>query len=931
MPHIFPRRFLRTRDVLDPSDFNEDLHPAYDLISGRLDRMNFDAESLRENLWRHPDSAYVTDSGSSGAVVSAGAYFKTHLSQIESQYEFFTRSDVDGDSRGECVPLNFVQPDGTTFRRRGGYTGVNPLSYPSIVPNSGEWTAVRNEDLTSSQKLTFKSGKAKLWISAYAQYIWQGFYEYKPPWISGTRKYLGAADFEYPPTNKSWRNHFGNAGGSGFGNSAILPAAEADVLNAAGPSMEWEYLVNDYQTNKLINVVQSEYPYSFPLNETWRLKEERKHADKQGYHHISLGNRPCRLQFALRIDGKIIEETITGKRIPTEESSHGLQVTDSIRRKESDEFWEALKIIGYDDAAIERELSESDPVYGQRSFGSKTSIGDMADSRPGQKLKSANAVSYGPEVMPVRLGAVVDLDPGEHTVELVVRRLSPKGKFQTGDFVGVFSRRLLAFELPLKPIRQEIDEGDLSSIPSFVTEDRLTDEKISRVRGTIRDEVNNIKSHQIDDNVLPHTCLPSKVLYNLTQTISPKNVTIPYTGEFTNVDQRSGVANAAWPGFRTPSTTTAKIDNVFTRSSFGMTGDDDDFALTLGAKGWTHIGADGTSQKNPWSTKTTGWEILRGKTSADATVDYLKLAPSSSEQVLRPNESLILMMDVELKGIEPVYSYAADYALTGMERRSGSIPMAEEIRDNWGNYGNYCLAERYLDLFALFAIGYKKNGTWVVGSETTPSIVNSFNWVNRGPLFSASNDVSLPTDVKNFKFGDFWQRGGAAGVGEGSQGGTGWYNPGKGEFIHDEAMLFNEPRESVTDVISGALAPRVNQRGGRLNRSNLGVNVPIMQVITNSTDADITISEIAGFTCSAIPLRWRTGSSPFNPRDMESWGSDESWDEGTAPPPPAKSMYHDWLSPVGHAGSSGDDGRDILRAAYVHYGNCRLTAIKIVE
>ena len=36
MPHIFPRRFLRTRDVLDPTELNDDIHPVYDLTRARI-------------------------------------------------------------------------------------------------------------------------------------------------------------------------------------------------------------------------------------------------------------------------------------------------------------------------------------------------------------------------------------------------------------------------------------------------------------------------------------------------------------------------------------------------------------------------------------------------------------------------------------------------------------------------------------------------------------------------------------------------------------------------------------------------------------------------------------------------------------------------------------------------------------------------------
>ena len=77
MPHIFPRRFLRTRDVLDPTDFNEDIHPVYDLMQGRLDRSNFNAGNLKANLRNHPDSDTPETSGPS---VAEGAYFKTYVS-----------------------------------------------------------------------------------------------------------------------------------------------------------------------------------------------------------------------------------------------------------------------------------------------------------------------------------------------------------------------------------------------------------------------------------------------------------------------------------------------------------------------------------------------------------------------------------------------------------------------------------------------------------------------------------------------------------------------------------------------------------------------------------------------------------------------------------------------------------------------------------
>ena len=34
MPFIFPKRFLRTRDILDPVEFNQDTEPVQELLDG---------------------------------------------------------------------------------------------------------------------------------------------------------------------------------------------------------------------------------------------------------------------------------------------------------------------------------------------------------------------------------------------------------------------------------------------------------------------------------------------------------------------------------------------------------------------------------------------------------------------------------------------------------------------------------------------------------------------------------------------------------------------------------------------------------------------------------------------------------------------------------------------------------------------------------
>ena len=53
MPFIFPKRFLRPRDVLDPYEFNQDKEPIQELLDGELDRHNFNAERLKALLPPH--------------------------------------------------------------------------------------------------------------------------------------------------------------------------------------------------------------------------------------------------------------------------------------------------------------------------------------------------------------------------------------------------------------------------------------------------------------------------------------------------------------------------------------------------------------------------------------------------------------------------------------------------------------------------------------------------------------------------------------------------------------------------------------------------------------------------------------------------------------------------------------------------------------
>ena len=897
MPHVFPRRFLRRRDLLDPKDMNEDLFPAHDLLSGRLDRTNFVANNIKKNLRPHPDSRKSgssprgvlirdLDEESSGGCVGEGAYYKIHHSSIESYcrfYRVYTELPGGYHTFPTIKPPNFVELDGVTFRD----DQAPPVSSvptdmgstkgdPFVIPNTGAWSAVGNETNTGTQKLTFETGESKIWISAYLQYIWQGFYEYKSPYIPGSRKYRNLDGFRFPDEGGAYDRLSGTT-------NFNLAFHEARVLNALGPSEEHEALPTEDTENTQENVNTYEAHYAFPLNEK-TIAEERRSPSRCGSHHISEGFFPCLVQFALRVDGKIIEETITGKKFPFEESTHGLQVTDSIRLTEEDELAaEAEKI-----RDVLPMFTPENTVFGQRSATVSSAYGDSDDCRPGQKLRSSRAVSMGPEVMPVRIGAVVSVQPGQHTIEIVARRLErKKSGFKAGDFVGVFSRRLLAFDLPLSTKRIPIVEGasndalksgasPVVDMHSFQTEDIFSSKRLRNNREILQQTINDIQDENIDDNVFDYRFLPSKVTYTDTVTIEPALMVHPRTGEYEDVIDES-FSNAVFAGFRNPRRDSIIMDNITTaRPTDGCTS-------RTGPSSW-------------FNNDHTGWYPL--KTRHDH--DPLRLVANSAAtlamfpeaNIIRPGEIVLCMMDVELRRIEPIYHEDTVSVQSGVDVSSSD---GDKVRREWSDFGNWFLAERYLDLFALFAIGVKKDGSYIIATEALPAIVNSFNWVNRGPFFNSSNRQGIPFNRRLSEGLDPWDID------------PGWQHMTEAErrklFSVSEVVM-----PSANENKQGKNKAPVYERGMNLFSSNLGVNVPIMRVIENTTSSTFTIDEYCGFVCSILPSTWMNGNGPGNPRHIDLTVG------GTA------NLPGQWISPK---------SRQILKGARVYFGNSTLSVTKM--
>ena len=811
MPHIFPKRFLRTRDILDTHEMNEDTQPVQELFSGNLDRHNFDGRVFKSVMKPSPVDGFPS--------VADGAYYNIHTSSIESQYKFHRSDKGDGRVR---KPPNFVKLDGVTLRD-APYTPIDNGNLkrecpPFVVPNTGEWTALQNETLTGPQQLKFTTGQSKLWICAYVQYIWQGFYEWKPPYIGSTDGIGGAQDLKSPRPGEKWSDSV-STGGKDYRLNLL------NVMNFFGPQKSWRVLPSKSTKNEESNLRTYDgddgTEFAFALNEI-SPKNERFNPNLGGYHHLSQGFYPTLVQFAIRVDGKIVDESITGKRLSFEESAHGLQAAES------------------------PNLNSDEPFQvGQRSGGTTSDFRESELGRSGQKLSYSRAVSCGPEVMPVRVGALVPVSPGEHTVEIVVRRLSRKRvKFQAGDFVGVFSRRLVAFDLPEVSTRQE-EKVDPVTVPHFEVEDVINNERLAIARNELANRANSIKSSDVFSRSLPNTHLPSKVLSQATTFIEPSFETALGSGFFASKN------NVAKPRARFPGFNRASTNNQLSSPSDGWnTGG----SFVEDPPGWFRL----QSQDTLGAVK----KLAIGTTSVSDSSDVSFFLPEGGLSI-DPGEKLILFMDVELRGIEPLLQPKAE-----LQKQNFGLTSPVAIVEV-GKFGSYLCAERYLDLFALFAIGYKAGSDWTIASESVPALVNSFNWTNRGFGFCAVRNDNAATSVGSIS-----------------------------PSIYAEVKT---ARPGSVANTTGTGLIKVDARGGHTLPNNLGINVPIFKVIeATQATGTINVTEIAGFTCSEIPSYWTEGADT------------------------ASTERHRWAVPEA-------EGRKILRGARVHYGNSRLSVIKLAK
>jgi hypothetical protein len=287
---------LRAGDVLDPTELTEDIAPAAERVSGRLNAHNIN-EAVRTTV-----------------AADAEAYYTINHFATDAFFDWYN-----------FVAGSHVYPDSNATPAASG---------ASSVQNNFEWQTLDNSTY-GTMRVTVSTGTSVLWVNAYAQYLWFGFDR------------------------------------SMFGGNWWKPAP---LLNGS-----------------------------------------------PGQHKNGAMVMPSGLQFAIRVDGNVIPETITG-------------VDDTTYR-----------------ASI--------PIKpGSQRTGTILLAPGPADAR-GEQI-----CSLGPPCLPIRVSACVPVSPGDHIVELVVRRVPFVRSTSRGNTVGgsvqyggydniyVYARQLNVIELKAHPL-----------------------------------------------------------------------------------------------------------------------------------------------------------------------------------------------------------------------------------------------------------------------------------------------------------------------------------------------------------------------------------------------------------------------------------------------------------------------------------------------
>lgn len=395
MSYIFPRRRLRSQDVLDPIELTLDLSPAAERISGHLNAHNFN-ENIASTVAVEPEA--VTD---------------TWVYRLAVPF-------------GDLHPATALQP----------WTGLPDELVPAVgtanedaylVQNTFEWQAMTDVN-GATAVVTVNTGSAVLWVHAFAQYLWYGFQ------------------------------------------------------------------------------LQLDSPASYPR---WQ-------------HASGADQRAVNLQFAIRLDGNIVEDTITG-------------IDDVVYQASM-----PLKPLEQRDTTVTTVL-------------------------PGpQDIRSQQISAIGPAAGGPRISACLPVQSGQHTIEIVVRRVPLyriSGTYDAGDVrdampdytsvnnVYIMSRQIIVTELKTFPV-DSVSSTDVS-VPAFEEETTISNTTmyVERVQPLIA-AYNDVQEGNLQRGALMHYHLPAVLRAQDTERAV---LTTPFPGE---------LYNCVYPGFTSATIASAKYDGA---------------------------------------------------------------------------------------------------------------------------------------------------------------------------------------------------------------------------------------------------------------------------------------------------------------------------------------------------------------------------------
>ena len=211
---------------------------------------------------------------------------------------------------------------------------------------------------------------------------------------------------------------------------------------------------------------------------------------------------PLRLQYAFRVDGAVLDDTITGAVL----------------------------------------YPDSPPQQWYRAESANPS-GDAFDYRHIQYLQGTTGLSAA--VHPTRITRPITVAPGSHVVEVVARRLPPADYTPDNDLEGstvqVFNRRL--FVLRIKGMAKHT--GDAATITVSALQDGQVVEAAdinANAFGALRSTINALGNAAIERGALRNEHLPSVVYGPRAQPITPASPTTIFNGYYPGY----GTDDPAW-------------------------------------------------------------------------------------------------------------------------------------------------------------------------------------------------------------------------------------------------------------------------------------------------------------------------------------------------------------------------------------------------